>query len=223
MARRQPITRKDHLKNKGRKTGQGIEKPKELLRDDEEDSVEKTKSTETSMTREDGNEKEDAVAIKDKVMRTPEEMIIDIKKKDGDTDTSSLGTGVQDKPRRVAKDGKLSIIQKSKLMNWAEEHFLRRNKIMMFEEAANDAQLHKAACKAMELEESDWAIVGMEAIKKLRSAMSDRVSIHRKVVKKEYMGKCMDCIVWECPMLTQLFRNLAFNYLFFYYRLFETS
>jgi hypothetical protein len=134
-----------------------------------------------------------------------------------------LGTGVQDKPRRVAKDGKLSIIQKSKLMNWAEEHFLRRNKIMMFEEAANDAQLHKAACKAMELKENDWAIVGMEAIRKLRSAMSDRVSIHRKVVKKEYMGKCVDCIVWDCPMLTQLFHNLAFYYLFFYYRLFETS
>jgi hypothetical protein len=87
MARRQPITRKDHLKNKGRKPGQVIEKPKELLQDDEEDSVEGTKSTETSMTREDANEKEDAVAITEKVMKTPEEMIIDIKKKDGDTDT----------------------------------------------------------------------------------------------------------------------------------------
>jgi hypothetical protein len=41
MARRQPIARKDHLENKGRKTGQGIEKPKELLRDDKKRKAEK--------------------------------------------------------------------------------------------------------------------------------------------------------------------------------------
>jgi hypothetical protein len=43
MARRQPITRKDHLKNRGKKPERMYEKPK---------------STETSMTSEDDNEKE---------------------------------------------------------------------------------------------------------------------------------------------------------------------
>jgi hypothetical protein len=63
-------------------------------------------------------------------------------------------------------------------MNWAEEQFLCANKIMTFEEATNDVKLHKAACKAMELKNADWAIVGAEAIKKIRSAMSDRVCLH---------------------------------------------
>jgi hypothetical protein len=83
----------------------------------------------------------------------------------------------------------LSVIQKSRLSNWAEHHFLRANKIMSFDEAANDTKLHKAICKAVGIEESDWAHVGAEAIRKLRSAMSDRVSLHRKIVKGLYFGK----------------------------------
>jgi hypothetical protein len=71
-------------------------------------------------------------------------------------------------------------------MNWAEEQFLRANKIMTFEEATKDVRLHTAASKAMELEDGDWVLVGTEAIKKLRSAMSDRLCIHRKVVKGLY-------------------------------------
>jgi hypothetical protein len=196
MARRQPITRKDHLKNRGKKPERVYGKTKELLSDDEEESsAGETKSTETSGTGEDNEKraKVNPIAHQENAMNTPTDMIVAVVNKDGDTDTSSLATG-QEKPRRVAKDGKLTIIQKSKLMNWAEEHFLRWNKIMTFEEAANNAQLHKAACMAMDLEESDWAFVGPEAIKKLRSAMSDRVSLHRKVTKKEYMGKCiMNC------------------------------
>jgi hypothetical protein len=50
-------------------------------------------------------------------------------------------------------------------MNWAEEQFLRANKIMTLEEATKDVKLHKATSKAMELEDGDWAIVGSEAIK----------------------------------------------------------
>jgi hypothetical protein len=100
---------------------------------------------------------------------------------------SSLATGT--KKTRVTENGKLTIIQKSKLMNWAEEQFLRANKIMTFEEATKDVKLHAAASKAMELEDGDWVIVGTEAIKKLRSALSDRLCIDRKVVKGLYMGK----------------------------------
>jgi hypothetical protein len=110
-------------------------------------------------------------ASKDNV--TPANMIVTIPTKDGDTDTSSLAIVVEPKKTLVAKDGKLTVIQKSKLINWAKEQFLRSNKIMTFEEAARDVKLHKAASKAMELEDGDWAIVGSEAIKKLRSAMSD--------------------------------------------------
>jgi hypothetical protein len=123
-------------------------------------------------------------------------MIVEVPtKKDGETDTSSLVTGTKGtKKTRVAADGKLTIIQKSNLMNWAEEHFLRANKIMTFEEATKDVKLHKAASNAMELADGDWAIVGAEAIKKLRSAMSDRLCLHRKVVKGLYMGKYS--LVW---------------------------
>jgi hypothetical protein len=73
----------------------------------------------------------------------------------------------------VAEDGKLTVIQKSKLMNWAEEHFLRANKIMTFEEVAANTKLHEAICRAIGLKDNEWAVVGAEAIKKLRSAMSD--------------------------------------------------
>jgi hypothetical protein len=44
-------------------------------------------------------------------------------------------------------------------------------------------KLHKVICKAIGIEESEWAHVGAEAIRKLRSAMSDRVSLHREIVK----------------------------------------
>jgi hypothetical protein len=61
---------------------------------------------------------------------------------------------------------------------------------MTFKEATNDVKLHKAACKAMVLWGADWAIVGAEAIKKLGSAMSDHLCLHRKGVKEGlYMGK----------------------------------
>jgi hypothetical protein len=127
---------------------------------------------------------------------TPEDMIVTIRTKDGDTETSSLANAVEPKKTSVAKDGKLTVIQKSKLMNWAEEHFLCSNKIMTFEEAARDVKLHKAASNAMGLENGDWAIVGSEAIKKLRSAMSDRLCVHRKIVKGMYMGKYYFGKIW---------------------------
>jgi hypothetical protein len=108
-------------------------------------------------------------------------MIVKVPNKDGNTDTSrSLVTG-STKKTRVTEKGKLTIIQKSKLMNWAKEHFLRANKIMTLEEATKDVKLHKAVSKAMVLEDGDWAIMGLEVIKKLQSAMSDHLCPHQKL------------------------------------------
>jgi hypothetical protein len=101
-----------------------------------------------------------------------------------DKDSGSLST--LDLPGTTTKKaGSLSVIQKSRLSNWAEHHFLCANKIMgSYDEVANDIkELHQAICKVLGIEESDWAHVGAEAIKKLRSAMSDRVSLHQKIVK----------------------------------------
>jgi hypothetical protein len=194
MARRPPIKRSDHKKNKGKKPDQEDNQPQK--KDDDTDT-----STEPStvISKEDIEEKyiEEKAEKDDKdnakeYGKTPENMIVKVPNKDGNTDMSSLATGT--KKTRVAENGKLTVIQKSKLMNWAEEQFLRANKIMTFEEATKDVRLHAAASKAMELEEGDWVIVGTEAIKKLRSAMSDRLCIHRKVVKGLYMGK--KSLVW---------------------------
>jgi hypothetical protein len=104
----------------------------------------------------------------------------------GSGDSKSLST--VDAPGGK-KGGTLTVIQKARLSNWAEHHFLHANKIMSFEEAVKDTKMHKAICKAIEIDEKDWAVVGTEAIRKLCSAMSDQVSLHRKVVKGLYMGE----------------------------------
>jgi hypothetical protein len=119
----------------------------------------------------------------------PEDMIIDVGSSKGMSSTSTLG-GCED----VTKTGGLlSVIQKSKLMNWAEDNFLRENKILTFEEAAKKTKLHEEICNAIGIEMTKWTIVGSEIIKRLRSAMSDRVSLHRKVVKGLYIGECFAC------------------------------
>jgi hypothetical protein len=195
MARRPPIKRSDHKKNKGKKPDQEDNQPQKK----DDDSYTSTEPS-TVISKEDIEEKDveetaEKYDNKDNAKeygKTPENMIVKVPNKDGNTDMSSLATGT--KKTRVAENGKLTIIQKSKLMNWAEEQFLRANKIMTFEEATKDVKLHAAASKAMELEDGDWVIVGTEAIKKLRSAMSDRLCIHRKVVKGLYMGK--KSLVW---------------------------
>jgi hypothetical protein len=194
MARRPPIKRSDHKKNKGKKPDQEDNQPQKK----DDDTYTSTEPS-TVISKEDIEEKyiEEKAEKDDKdnakeYGKTPENMIVKVPNKDGNTDMSSLATGT--KKTRVAENGKLTVIQKSKLMNWAEEQFLRANKIMTFEEATKDVRLHAAASKAMELEEGDWVIVGTEAIKKLRSAMSDRLCIHRKVVKGLYMGK--KSLVW---------------------------
>jgi hypothetical protein len=190
MARKPPVKKTDHRKNV--KKNNLLEGNQSLKKDDDtfnstepstvnEDNIEEEKEGKTE-------EKKDDMSAGNNDNKTPTNMIVEVpKKKDGETDMSSLATGT--KKTRVATNGKLTIIQKSKLMNWAEEQFLRANKIMTFEEATKDVKLHKAASKAMELEDGDWAIVGAEAIKKLRSAMSDRLCLHRKMVKGLYMGK----------------------------------
>lgn len=96
----------------------------------------------------------------------------------------------------VASDGLLTVVQKSNLLNWAEEHFFPANKIMTVEEANRDEKLRRVACHAIGIKEVGWAIVGTEVIKRLRTAMSDRLSLHRKVVKNLYLGKNRSCKEW---------------------------
>jgi hypothetical protein len=116
----------------------------------------------------------------------PEEMTIDLGSSKVSSNISTLGA-CED----VAKSGGLlSVIQKSKLMNWAEDNFLREYKILTYEEAAKKTKVHEEICNAIGIEITNWAIVGSEIIKRLRSAMSDRVSLHQKVVKGLYKGEC---------------------------------
>lgn len=89
----------------------------------------------------------------------------------------------------IAYNGRLTVEQKSQIANWAEQHFLRSNKIMTVEQAAKNMKLRMGICTAIGIKHSEWTIVGSEVIKKLRSIMSDRVSLHRKTVKTLYMGK----------------------------------
>jgi hypothetical protein len=89
----------------------------------------------------------------------------------------------------VAKDGLLTVVQKSNLLNWAEECFFPGSKIITIEEAKKDHGLRGAICHAIGIHEVGWAIVGTEAIKKLCSAMSDRLSLHQKGVRSLYWGK----------------------------------
>jgi hypothetical protein len=89
----------------------------------------------------------------------------------------------------IAKDGLLTVVQKSNLLNWAEECFFPGSKIITVEEAKKDNALRGAICRAIGIHEVGWAIVGTEAIKKLRSAMSDCLSLHRKGVRILYWGK----------------------------------
>jgi hypothetical protein len=98
----------------------------------------------------------------------------------------------------VAKDGNLTVVQRSNLLNWAEEHFFPGSKIMTFDEAKTNETLRKGICRALGINDVGWAIVGTEAIKKLRSAMSDRLSLNRKVVKGLYIGKkcCFLLVLW---------------------------
>jgi hypothetical protein len=78
----------------------------------------------------------------------------------------------------VDNNGMLSIIQKSMIANWAEENFQRANKIMTCAEAANHEKLPHALCCAMKIKNEAWSIVGSEAIRKSRSVMSDKLSLH---------------------------------------------
>jgi hypothetical protein len=116
----------------------------------------------------------------------PEDMTIEVGSSKGMSSTSTLGPACEDVTKSA---GLLSVIQKSKLMNWAEDNFLRDYKILTFEEAAKKTKVHEEICTAIGIEKTNWAIVGSEIIKRLRSAMSDRVSLHRKVVKGLYNGK----------------------------------
>jgi hypothetical protein len=89
----------------------------------------------------------------------------------------------------IAKDGLLTVVQKSNLLNWVEECFFPGSKIITIEEAKKDNALRGAICHAIGIHEVGWAIVGTEVIKKLRSAMSDHLSLHQKGVRSLYWGK----------------------------------
>jgi hypothetical protein len=165
MARKPPIKKTDHRKNLGKKKqsegNQSLKKDDDTLDSTELSTV--TKDIEEQEVEQNKAEEKDDNGEACDETKTPANMIVEVPKKDGNTDTSSLASGT--KKTRVANNGKLTVIQKSKLMNWAEEQFLRANKIMTLEEATKDVKLHKATSKAMELEDGDWAIVGSEAIK----------------------------------------------------------
>jgi hypothetical protein len=120
----------------------------------------------------------------------PDDMTIDIGSSTGMSSTSTLGPACDD----VTKSGGLlSVIQKSKLMNWAEDNFLREYKILTFEEAAKKTKLHEEICNAIGIKKTKWSIIGSEIIKRLRSALSDRVSLHQKIVKGLYNGEWFAC------------------------------
>jgi hypothetical protein len=163
-----PIKRSDHQKNKGKHPGQKSINQPHKKDDDTYTSTESLTINSKEVIEEKDKEITDEKDDRDNAEengKTPKNMIVKVPNKDGNTDTSSLVTGI--KKTHVTENGKLTIIQKFKLMNWAEEQFLHANKIMMLEEATKDVKLHKAVSKAMVLEDGDWAIVDSEAIKKL--------------------------------------------------------
>jgi hypothetical protein len=149
MARKPPIKKTDHRKNLGKKPES--EGNQSLKKDDDTfDSTELLTVTkdieEQDVEQKKADEKDDNGEACDD-MKTLANMIVEIPKKDGDTATLSLASGTN--KTRVANNGKLTVIQKSKLMKCAEEQFLRANKIMTLEEATKDVKLHKAASKVM--------------------------------------------------------------------------
>jgi hypothetical protein len=66
----------------------------------------------------------------------------------------------------VAKDGLLTVVQKSNLLNWAEECFFPGSKIITIEEAKKDNTLRGAICRAIGIHEVGWAIMGNRSIQK---------------------------------------------------------
>jgi hypothetical protein len=175
MARRQ----KKNWQNETQKDGATTET---------EDTVESTNKSKGSM-KDCGNNNENDTAVESGDGGMPPSNIVINKDMEENQEGSKTSVSTLTICPNVAKDGLLTVVQKSNLLNWAEECFFPGSKIITVEEAKKDEKLRDAICHAIGIHEVGWAIVGTEAIKKLRSAMSDRLSLHRKGVRSLYWGK----------------------------------
>jgi hypothetical protein len=173
-----------------RPTNKIAKRPKKILQkesqEDEattetEDTVVSTNKSKESRT-ECGDKNEDDMAVENGDGGTPPSNIVFNKDMEDSQDDRKTVSTLTMCPN-VARDGLLTVVQKSNLLNWAEECFFPGSKIITVEEAKKDEKLREAICRAIGIQEVGWAIVGTEAIKKLRSAMSDRLSLHRKGVR----------------------------------------
>lgn len=174
-----PLPKRQKHNQKNPKLGKKEEQQEE---DRLDDSTTKTSNSYSTESENNSQEEDEWPKKKEGHGKTPSGLTILLEDASGKSRSTITENNIKD-------NGLLTVIQKSQLMNWAEENFLRKNKITTYEEAIQNKDLHKEICRAMEIGEDAWATVGSEAIKKLRSAMSDRVCQHRKIVKSLYISK----------------------------------
>lgn len=86
---------------------------------------------------------------------------------------------------------KMSVIQKSNLLNWVDEVFSRHNKVLMLADLEENDQLHKKICQEVKISDNDWVKYRKEALSTVKTQITEKMSSHRKSVRSLYRGEIM--------------------------------
>lgn len=84
---------------------------------------------------------------------------------------------------------KMSVIQKSNLLNWVDEVFSRHNKVLMLADLEDNIQLHNKICQEIKISVDEWAKYRKEALLTIKTQITEKMSSHRKSVRSLYRGK----------------------------------
>jgi hypothetical protein len=130
--RKQIVTRGNTTRNiqcNNSKEDRHVQKEKDREDETITETEEESKSTNGSISGGLGNEEQENSS------NGPKDMEIEWgKDKSGDEDDDGKSLSTLTVCPNVAKDGNLTVVQKSNLLNWAEEHFFPGSKIMTFDD-----------------------------------------------------------------------------------------
>lgn len=111
----------------------------------------------------------------------------------------------------VSSNVKMSVVQKSNLLNWVDEFFSRHNKVMMLKDLEENLQLHLKICQEINVPNHQWVKYKKDALLTIKTQITERMSSHRKAVHLLYKGKHVSLLSshFLCINLVLLFSILV--------------
>jgi hypothetical protein len=120
-------------------------------------------------------------------------------------ESSAQGTSLSSISDGLGDNQKMSVVQKSNLLNWVDEFFSRHNKVMLLSDLEGNLQLHLKICREINVPSDQWTKYKKDALLTIKSQITERMSSHRKSVHLLYKGNCHCCeCVESCPLRISL-------------------